>query len=85
MALDCGNHGVSRELLNVIPKEQTSMKRPTTGETALHLAMKKKDLEMMRLLVDNGANTDAQNVCPLHLIHSNYNLMYSYRCVRPLI
>jgi ankyrin repeat protein len=38
------------------------MKRPSTGETAIHLAMKKKDLDMLRLLVDNGGNIDSQNV-----------------------
>ncbi len=43
-------------------KEQVSMRRPDTGETAIHLAMKKKDLDMLRLLVDNGGNVDAQNV-----------------------
>jgi ankyrin repeat protein len=38
------------------------MKRPTTGETAVHIAMKKKDLDMLRLLIENGGNIDSQNV-----------------------
>jgi len=56
------SHGLCRELLNQLGKEQTNMKRPSTGETALHIAMKKKDLDMMRLIIDNGGNIDSQNV-----------------------
>jgi ankyrin repeat protein len=33
----------------------------TTGETALHLAAKRHDVDMTRILVDYGANVDAQN------------------------
>lgn len=62
LALETGNHGICRELLSVLAKEQTAIKRADTGDTAIHLAMKKKDIEMLRLLVDCGGSVDAQNV-----------------------
>ena len=45
-----------------MPKEQINMKRPSTEDTAIHLAIKKKDIDMLKLLVDNGGNVDLKNV-----------------------
>lgn len=63
LALENGNHGVCRELLHVLGKEQINMHIPSTGETGIHIAMKKRDIDMMRLMVDNGGDVDQQNVC----------------------
>lgn len=61
-ALENGNHGVCRELLHVLPKEQINMHKPSTGETGIHIGMAKKDIDMLRLMVDNGGDVDQQNV-----------------------
>lgn len=40
------------------------------GDTALHLASRKRDVDMVRILVDYGANVDQQNgdgQSPLHI------------------
>ena len=62
LALENGNHGVCRELLHVMPKEQINIHKPNTGETGIHIAMRKRDLDMLRLMVDNGGDVDQQNV-----------------------
>ncbi|XP_027200011.2 LOW QUALITY PROTEIN: uncharacterized protein LOC113794122 [Dermatophagoides pteronyssinus] len=61
IALENGNHGVCRELLKELPKEQINTHKPETGETAIHIAIRKKDTDMLRLMVDNGGDVDQQN------------------------
>lgn len=50
-----------RELLGTSAVEQL---RATTdhGDTALHLAARRRDLDMVRILVDYGTNVDLPNV-----------------------
>lgn len=62
LALENGNHGVCRELLKESAKEQINMHVPQTGETGIHIAIRKKDTDMLRLMVDNGGDVDQQNV-----------------------
>lgn len=50
-----------RELLSVLPLEQLKC-TTDTGDTALHLAARRRDLDMVKILVDYGANVDSQNV-----------------------
>lgn len=50
-----------RELLSTQTAEQ--LKATTiNGDTALHLAARKRDLDMVRILVDYGTSVDIQNV-----------------------
>lgn len=50
-----------KELLSVLPLEQLKC-TTDTGDTALHLAARRRDLDMVKILVDYGANVDSQNV-----------------------
>lgn len=62
LALENGNHGVCRELMKELAKEQINTHRPDNGETGIHIAIRKKDTDMLRLMVDNGGDVDQQNV-----------------------
>ena len=62
LALEIGNHGVCRELLHALGKEQINTHVDSNGETGIHIATRKKDLDMLRLMVDNGGDVDQQNV-----------------------
>ena len=60
-AIETLNHAVCRELLLDATKEQLDYKKPDTGETAIFYAVKKKDLELLRLFSEYGSNVDVQN------------------------
>ncbi|CAM9425723.1 unnamed protein product [Lampetra fluviatilis] len=69
-AIEAGNVAVCRELLSTGAEQQLHAHRTDNGDTALHLASKKKDLELARLLIESGANIDVQNgegQTPLHI------------------
>lgn len=51
-----------RELLTALSKEQLKMKTATEGDTAMHIATRHKNGEMLRLFLNSGGNVDAQNV-----------------------
>lgn len=57
------NTGLVRELLSIKPKLQLEVKRKKFGDTAVHIATRKRDIEMFRVLLEYGANVNAQNVC----------------------
>ncbi|XP_058818348.1 serine/threonine-protein phosphatase 6 regulatory ankyrin repeat subunit A isoform X2 [Topomyia yanbarensis] len=60
LAVEAGNQSMCRELLSSQTADQ--LKATTTnGDTALHLAARRKDVEMARILIDYGANVDLQN------------------------
>lgn len=59
--MEAGNQSMCRELLSVLPMEQLRC-ITETGDTAVHLAARRKDLDMVKILVDYGANVDSQNV-----------------------
>ena len=59
-AIEALNHSICHELLTDCVPEQVSYTN-SDGETCVHVAVKKKDLEMMRLLYSYGANVDHQN------------------------
>lgn len=69
LAVEAGNQSMCRELLSVLPMEQLRC-ITETGDTAVHLAARRKDLDMVKILVDYGANVDSQNgegQTPLHI------------------
>ncbi|XP_075225754.1 no mechanoreceptor potential C [Lycorma delicatula] len=69
LAVEAGNQSMCRELL---AQQTVDQLKATTenGDTALHLAARKRDVDMVRILVDYGANVDSQNgegQTPLHI------------------
>ena len=57
-----GNHGLAKELLVEFPKEQMEVRRTGTGDGAIHLCAKRKDLEMLKVLVERGCDINMKNV-----------------------
>ncbi|XP_045473074.1 serine/threonine-protein phosphatase 6 regulatory ankyrin repeat subunit A-like isoform X2 [Harmonia axyridis] len=69
LAVAAGNQSMVRELLHVMPLEQLRA-LSSNGDAALHIAVRKKDIDMVRILVDYGTPVDIQNVegqTPLHI------------------
>lgn len=50
-----------RELLSTQAAEQLKYKTKS-GDMAIHLAAKRKDIDMIKILIDYGASVDSQNV-----------------------
>ncbi|KAG8184723.1 hypothetical protein JTE90_019327 [Oedothorax gibbosus] len=70
LAVEVGNHGICRELLMVDAKEQLSVRRPDIRDTPLHIASRRRDIDLMRMLIEKGAAVNLQNsegMTPLHL------------------
>ncbi|KAL0267531.1 UNVERIFIED_CONTAM: hypothetical protein PYX00_009777 [Menopon gallinae] len=60
LAVESGNQSMCRELLSSQAADQLRATTPE-GDTALHLATRRRDLDMVRILVDYGTNVDIQN------------------------
>jgi hypothetical protein len=61
LAVEAGNQSMCRELLGQQAAEQ--LKATTdNGDAAIHLAARRRDVDMIRILVDYGTNVDLQNV-----------------------
>lgn len=61
LAVEAGNQSMCRELLGQQTAEQ--LKATTdNGDAAIHLAARRRDVDMVRILVDYGTNVDLQNV-----------------------
>ncbi|XP_028981974.1 serine/threonine-protein phosphatase 6 regulatory ankyrin repeat subunit A [Diachasma alloeum] len=60
LAVEAGNQSMCRELLAQQAPEQLRATTPA-GDTALHLAARRRDVDMVRILVDYGASVDMQN------------------------
>ncbi|KAH8263555.1 hypothetical protein KR044_010530 [Drosophila immigrans] len=69
LSVESGNQSMCRELLAAQTADQ--LKATTAnGDTALHLAARRRDVDMVRILVDYGTNVDTQNgegQTPLHI------------------
>ncbi|KAH1017863.1 hypothetical protein HUJ05_008457 [Dendroctonus ponderosae] len=69
LAVEAGNQSMCRELLSTLTSEQLKA-AAANGDTALHLAVRRKDIDMVRILVDYGTNVDIRNgegQAPLHI------------------
>lgn len=62
IAMNAGSRGACQELLTSHAHEQMRMQYGPNKDTPLHLAVRKRDLEMARIFVDASANVDAKNV-----------------------
>ncbi|XP_045533484.1 serine/threonine-protein phosphatase 6 regulatory ankyrin repeat subunit B [Pieris brassicae] len=60
LSVEAGNQSMVRELLSAQTAEQLKSSTPA-GDTALHLAARRRDVDMARILVDYGALVDAVN------------------------
>lgn len=61
-AINGGNLGLCRELLLDMSIEQTNYHLPATGETSLHMAVAKRDMELLKMLVEFGGDVNEQDV-----------------------
>ncbi|KAJ8936152.1 hypothetical protein NQ318_010563 [Aromia moschata] len=69
LAVEAGNQSMCRELLSSQTAEQLKA-QSANGDTALHLAVRRKDIDMVRILVDYGTSVDIRNgegQTPLHI------------------
>jgi len=62
VALNTGSRGALQELLTTQAHEQMRHQSGPHKDTPLHMAVRKRDLEMARIFVDASANVDAKNV-----------------------
>ena len=69
-AIESGNSNVVRKLLSVNAEKQVAMVKEPVRDSAMHLAVRKRDSDMCKTLVESGAGVDGQNEegqTPLHL------------------
>ncbi|KAF5298214.1 hypothetical protein FQA39_LY02638 [Lamprigera yunnana] len=60
LAVEAGNQSMCRELLSSQTADQLKSSS-ANGDTALHLAARRRDIDMVRILVDYGTSVDLQN------------------------
>lgn len=53
---------MARELLSDLQKEQLEARKNGNGDGAIHISAKRKDLEMMKILIERGCNINMKNV-----------------------
>jgi ankyrin repeat protein len=68
LAVEAGNQSMCRELLSQNAQEQLRMTN-SSGDLPLHVAARKKDIDLVRILVDYGAQIDGQNVSTISHYH----------------
>ena len=61
-AVEVGNHGLSKELLTEYQKEQLEARKNGNGDGAIHISAKRRDLEMIKHLIERGCNINMKNV-----------------------
>ena len=57
-----GNHAVCRELLNSQAKDQLVYRKPGLQDSVVHIAARRKDIDLLQLFIENGGDANAQNV-----------------------
>ena len=60
--MEAGNLHVCRELLLQETEAQLKYTKPPLKDTALHLAARKRDNDLVKLFIETGAFVDSQNV-----------------------
>ncbi|XP_071964995.1 uncharacterized protein [Antedon mediterranea] len=73
LAIEAGNSGICKELLLHVKDEQLKARKGESGDTLLHLACRKKDMDLIKLFIENGSHIDVLNDdghTPLHLAAS---------------
>ena len=69
-AIESGNSNVVRKLLSVNAEKQVALVKEPVRDSPMHLAVRKRDSDMCKTLVESGAGVDGQNEegqTPLHL------------------
>ncbi|KAK3089890.1 hypothetical protein FSP39_007395 [Pinctada imbricata] len=61
VAAEAGNVTVCRELLMQQTDQQLRLHKKENGDTALHIACRRRDLDLTKMLVEMGTYVDAQN------------------------
>lgn len=61
LAVQTGNIDAISELLTAMSKEQLAYKKPPHDESALHFAVHKRNVDIIKLFIDRGVNLDIQN------------------------
>ena len=68
-AIEAGNSGVCRVLLAELAGRQLGKRKQPLGDTPMHLAARKKDAALAKILVEAGASVDAQNLEGQTVLH----------------
>jgi len=61
LAVMAGNQQVVKELLASQAEQQVKITRGASGDTVLHAAVRKKDVDIAKILVESGCPIDLQN------------------------
>lgn len=67
LCIENENIVLARELLAEAAFDQVNVKIPPKNETPAFFALRKRDMDMLKMLVEEGANVNAQNVSYNHL------------------
>ena len=62
VALMTGNHSLCKELLQTQTDQQLRVTTGDVQDTLLHSAVRRRDLDIVRLILDAGIDIDTQNV-----------------------
>jgi len=76
IALKHGMRAACQELLTDLAPEQLSMRAGNLGDTPLILAAKARDMEMLRVLTDAGADVNVGNVSKAIVLSSDFVLIH---------
>ena len=60
-AIESGNSNVVRKLLAVNAEKQVALVKEPVRDSPMHLAVRKRDSDMCKTLVESGAGVDGQN------------------------
>ncbi|CAL4076985.1 unnamed protein product, partial [Meganyctiphanes norvegica] len=69
ISVDAGHQGLVKELLFHHGPEQVKQMRAHTRDTALHIAARRKDTDLVRILIDAGSSTDVKNAQGQTVLH----------------